>query len=230
MELKYLFHNKKQISWLFLSIWGLSIFGNLFIFFLTQHIHELPLFISFSFFIFLSLFFGLIAHYGVKLVNKNEWESLNYNNFIKKNLIPAVGGSVLCVITIFITNRIFIKIPFEDMTFLQSSPFWAKIISSLYDGINLEIFFRLFLLTFIYFLLKKMIRKKELDKYLIWIAILLSALAPVLNFVYLDHLTQSRLLISSLIGGTVYGYLFVYKSFWAGAISHFLVDFLLNGI
>ena len=230
MGIKDLSQGKRAVSKPFLSIWGLSIFGNLFIIFLSRHIHELSVLFSISFFVLISLFFGLIAHYGVKLVNKIELDSLNYNNFLKSNIIPAIGWSITCVITIFLFNRIFIKIPVEDMTFLQSSPFWAKITSSLYEGINLEIFFRLFLLSFIYFLLKKLFKRKELDKYVAWASILLAALASVVNFIYVDHLTQEKMLISNLVGGTVFGYLFIYKSLWAGIIAHFLVDFLLNGI
>jgi hypothetical protein len=230
LHIKDLFPHKEHIPHQFLKIWGLSVFGNLFIFFLSRNIHELPLTISFSFFILWSLFFGMVAHFGVKLVTRTDLGSLKSHNFIRNDIIPAIVGSALAIIGIFLLNRIMIKIPVEDLTFLDSSPFWAKLISSFYEGINLEILFRLFLLTLIYFLLTKLFKKKEFRKYIIWTSILLSALVPALNSIYVDHLTLSRLLISNLVGGTVYGYLFVYRSFWAGAIAHFLVDFLLNGI
>lgn len=214
----------------FVKIWSLSVFGNLFIFFLAKHLHELPQILAVTLFISFSLLFGLAAYFGIKLVDKTELSSLTSSSFLKTDFLPAIRGTALSIIGIFIFNKIFIKFPPEEITFLDSSPFWARAISSLYDSINFEIFFRLFLLSLIYFLLKKLIQKKEMEKYLIWISIVLSALAPALNYLFVDSATQSKLLISNTIGGAVYGYLFVYKSFWAGAIAHFLVDFLLNGI
>lgn len=230
MHINDLFPKRKNSFSPFVKIWGLSVFGNLFIFFLAQHLHEIPQTVTFSLFTVLSLLFGLLAHFGIKLVDKAELNSLNSSNFFKTDLLPAISGTALSIIGIFILDRVFIKISPEEITFLDSSPFWARIISSFYDSINLEIVFRLFLLSLIYYLLKKFIKKKEMEKYLIWTSILIAALAPALNYLFADGATQSKLLISNTIGGAVYGYLFVYRSFWSGATAHFLVDFLLNGI
>jgi hypothetical protein len=230
LELKFFLQKKSYYLNQFLLIWILSIIGNLFLLFLSFRIHELPLLISlFSFFLFI-LFFGFIAHIGIKLLIKTDLNSLKPHSFLKTDLLPSLSGAALAIVVIFILSRILIKIPTEDMTFLDSSPLWAKIISSFYSGINLEILFRLFFLTLIYFSLRIFFKNKDIKNYLAWIAILIAALAPMsLNFFSTDHLTLSRLLISTIIGGVVYGYLFVYKSFWAASMAHFLVDFLLNG-
>ena len=231
MFLKHIFPNKKYYFRQFIYIWILSILGNLYLFFLTQRIHELPNLISILTFVLFSLFYGLIIWLGIKLTVKSNLDALNPHKFIKTDLIPALIATAVAVTSIFILNRVVIKIPVEDLTFLGDSPFWAKITSSFYSGLTEEILFRLFLLPLIYFLLKKIFRKKTFHRSFIWMAIVIAAFSPmILTFPSIDNLTIARLVILNLVGGTIYGYLFVYKSFWAGTIAHFLVEFLINGI
>ena len=235
MFIKNIFQNKKFYFHQFLYILLLSMIGNIFLIFLSNNIHELPITLSILSFIIFSLFYGLLAWVGIKLSIKANLNSFKHHKFIKTTLVPALIGSVIALVLIFLLNRIIIKIPVEDMTFLDFSPLWIRLISSFHDGLNSEILFRLFLLSFFYLLLKKIkykpFQKKSVQTFFIWISILCAAITPLaLNFITLDNLTIIRLTILYLVGGSFYGYLYIYKSFWAATIAHFIVEFFLNGI
>lgn len=227
----YFLQHKKFYFYQFLLIWTLCIFGNIFLVFLSKDIHELPPVISILSFLFFCLLFGLITYLGIKLVIKTDLNSLKHHKFFKTDLLPALTATAVALASIYILNRTLIKIPFEDMTFLESSAFWTKIFSSFYSGINEEVFLRLFFLPFVYYLLTKVIKEKRHKKTLIWIAILLAAAFPLsLNFISLDNFEKARSTILNLVYGTIFGYLFVYKSFYSAVIAHFFTEFLMNGI
>jgi len=154
------------------------------------------------------------------------------DGWLRRIVYPGLiaGGAVGAVIILFE------RFVFQSSPIAESPPAWAGFLASFYGAINEEVLLRLFLLTFLYFLLGKIVRfqKKNREAFL-WIATVIAAL--LFGFGHLPAAFQIgsptgfdvfRILLLNGIGGIVFGWLYWSRSFWAAMAAHFVADLILH--
>lgn len=216
---------KKEFYNQFFLVWALSTLGNFFLIFLWINVHDFPLIASLISFFAISLFSGLLSFFGLKMSIQAKLPSLKIVKL--KALLPGIYGALVAISLIFLSNKLFLNIPQEDVTFINCAPATAKLIFAIFSSLNEEIFYRLFLLSSIYLFLQKFFQRKDLIS---WISIsLVTLIAITFNYFLTFEITFYRLLILNIIGAITFGYLYVYKNFWCAILAHFLVEFFMNG-
>lgn len=118
-------------------------------------------------------------------------------------------------------------------------PAWQGFLASFYGGINEEILLRLFLMTFIVwiiFKIKKTMKGKPTNAGM-WLAIILAAiifgighLPTVLAISTPTPLLITRVIVLNAVGGIIFGWLYWKKGLESAMISHFSADIILHVI
>ncbi len=119
-----------------------------------------------------------------------------------------------------------------------SVPAWQGFLASFYGGISEEILLRLFFMTFVLWVMSKIIRpegKVIENNLLMWSAILLAALLfgighlPVTaSLTEITPLVIARALLLNGIGGVVFGWLYWKNGLESAMIAHFSADIILH--
>jgi membrane protease YdiL (CAAX protease family) len=100
---------------------------------------------------------------------------------------------------------------------------------------NEEVLCRLFLLTFIYFILSRLITKRE--SYIVWSAIIITALLfgvghlpAAFKLVTPSVFEVTRILLLNGIAGITFGYLYCTQGFWSAVIAHGAADIVIHAL
>lgn len=242
----------KTINWkivIFLVI--LSILHLIFLFILTtitriKSIQDFPIDFYIDIFpiilIFIqAIFFGIIIVIGLYLGKRVGLGAPLLKNWINGNfkrnlLLIALSFSILCgfvvtVIKLFLDYFIFS--PFVPSLLVQwkLEPIELLWIVPFDQGINAEIIYRLFLMTFFVWFLSKnqSLENKEIPAITFWIAILLTSL--ISGFISSIHgtyeLIKLQFFVFSSIGGVIFGWLYWKKGIESAILAHFISNLVL---
>lgn len=191
---------------------------------------------------------AILLFIGLKLSKKLGFKIPILEGYINKQKINTdirvtIKISILlgCLagIIIILLDFLFIKLGTNVMG-QTSIPVWQGFLASFYGGISEEIIMRLFFMTFILWLISKLVKvKTELVKnnLLVWSAIIISSILfglghlPVTTtLTTITPLVIFRALLLNGVGGLVFGWLYWKKGLEFAMIAHFSADIMLHVI
>ncbi|MEN6574598.1 CPBP family intramembrane glutamic endopeptidase [Methanobacterium aggregans] len=193
-----------------------------------------------AFTIFIGLYLAKKVGFGLPILE--GWlEGREVKSYLKSILGISIGLGLLAGILI-IGLDYFFSFAGVSINLTQSSinpPAWQGFLASFYGGINEEILLRLFLMTFIAWIIFK-IKKTEEGKPTnngMWLAIVLAAvifgaghLPAAMALTTLTPLVIVRTIILNAVGGIIFGWLYWKKGLESAMISHFSADIVLHVI
>lgn len=193
-----------------------------------------------------ALLFAILIFIGLKLSNKLGFqmpiikgivnkEKADYN--VKSIIKTSVLFGSLAGVIIILLDFIFFQFGLESLFKEVSVPIWQGFLASFYGGISEEIVMRLFFMTFILWLINKVIRVKGKiieNKLLVWISIFIAALLfgighlPITSeLMTITPLIIFRALLLNGIGGVIFGWLYWKKGLESAMIAHFSADIII---
>ena len=225
--------NKK----LFFFLWLGCLLGAWFSLPYQYFLLELPPSTSYiSLFLYVTLEEGILSAIACwssyKILSKIDLKP--FKESFKRMIYPGViSGFLAAMLTRLLLNdqSILAKV-------LARSPAWAGVLASVHAAINQEVFYRLFLLSLIFFLTNKLCHNQQRYRpYLLWTANIISSLI----FALLHLIGGFAVGISSnfeifqviwLNGfiSLVFGWLFFSKGFWAASIAHLTFALVFHGL
>jgi len=191
-----------------------------------------------------SVLIGVLLFVGLKLSKKvglrlpileNYFASGKIN--LKPILIPSIifggiAGAIIILLDFFFT---YMGI---NLMGAISAPIWQGFLASFYGGIGEEILLRLFFMTFVVWLVSKLIQTKGNttdNNFIMWLSIIIAAvlfgvahLPATAALTYLTPLVIFRALLLNGVGGLVFGWLYWKKGFESAMIAHFSADIMLH--
>ncbi|WP_292470072.1 CPBP family intramembrane glutamic endopeptidase [Methanolobus sp.] len=196
------------------------------------------------------ILFGVAIFIGLHLARKvglglpilNGWlEGRDVKKYLRSILGVSVGLGILASILIIGLDYLF-SLSGVTINVTQDSinpPAWQGFFASFYGGINEEILLRLFVMTFIAWILFK-VKRTDQGKPTssgMWLAIVLAAvifgaghLPAVMTITTLTPLVIVRTIVLNAAGGIIFGWLYWKKGLESAMISHFSADIVLHVI
>jgi hypothetical protein len=178
-----------------------------------------------------AILYGLVLWISYLILPKTDLQPFSASQPWSRIIVPGLVYGVLTGLVIVV---------FEHFVFRRSilssmhPPRWAGALASLYGAINEEVLMRLFLLTFIYFVLS-LTRKNRII--LLWIATIavafifgLGHLPAVSKLGSLTSFEIFRILLLNGIPGIIFGWLYWSKSFYTASLAHFTTDIVIHVI
>lgn len=121
-----------------------------------------------------------------------------------------------------------------QMASMSTPPVWARMLASIYGGINEEVLLRLFFFTLVYFLLSMSRQNRSLKLWTtnILVALLFGVahLPAAFNVLMPSYFEIFRILLLNGIAGIAFGWLYWAYGFFAAAIAHFVTDIVTHVI
>ncbi|MBA4336343.1 CPBP family intramembrane metalloprotease [bacterium] len=158
---------------------------------------------------------------------------VNVKSIIKISVLLGVLSGIAIVLFDFFFTKLGVNLMGQAPV-----PVWQGFLASFYGGISEEIVMRLFFMTFVVWLVSKLIRPKGKvveNNLVMWSAIILAALLfgighlPVTSaLTTLTPLVIFRALLLNGIGGVVFGWLYWKKGLESAMIAHFSADIILH--
>lgn len=190
--------------------------------------------------IFAGLYFAKKVGFGLPILE--GWlEGKPVKDYIKSILPISIGLGIIAGVLIIGLDYIFsfagavINVTSSQLT----PPAWQGFLASFYGGINEEILLRLFLMTFIVWIIFK-IKKTEAGyptKVGVWFAIILASILfgighlPTLAAITtLTPILIARTIILNSVGGIIFGWLYWKKGLESAMLAHFSADIILHVI
>ena len=193
-----------------------------------------------------SLLFAVLTFIGLKLSGNLGFQMPILEKFVAKEKIDFNAGSIiktsvllgsLTGIAIISFDFIISQFGLESIFKEISVPIWQGFLASFYGGISEEIVMRLFFMTFIVWLLSKIIKPKAKiieNNLIVWTAIIIAALLfgvghlPITSeLVTITPLIIFRALLLNGIAGIVFGWLYWKKGLESAMIAHFSADIII---
>ncbi len=177
------------------------------------------------------LLWGVICWLCYILLKRVDLQPFPTTNIRKNTVDPGIfWGLAIGIALLVLSKWVFSASPLTQMHL----PAWAGALASIYGAVNEEVLMRLFFLTLLYFLLRKMFKKAERTN-LLWTAILVMALifgaghfALAAKLVSLSGLEVTRILVLNGIPGIIFGWLYCFRSLWAAMLAHFIADIIIH--
>jgi membrane protease YdiL (CAAX protease family) len=249
-------NKKKSVNWkMYFILLAASIFSILAVmpYILTLQgdiLKEAPIPLPFVILIIIAqsaLLFAVLIFIGLKLANilglqipiiesiaRKEKINFSVKAIIKKSVLLGILTSIVIVLLDFI----FFKFGLESLFKKLSVPIWQGFLASFYGGISEEVVMRLFFMTFVVWLIRKIARPqgKIIDnKLIIWTAIFIATILfglghlPITSeLMKLTPLVVTSALLLNGIGGIVFGWLYWKKGLESAMIAHFTADIGLH--
>lgn len=180
-----------------------------------------------------ALIYGLVCWVSYLIVPKTDLSPFRFDPPLKRIVLPGVvAGAVVGLSIRLLSATLF---PSPALSALQP-PFWAGLLASVYGAVNEEVMLRLFLLTFVFFLLQKFVKFRSGNRlFFLWAANIAAALIFGLGhlpaaFKLAEPSAQVvfRVLILNGIAGICFGWLYWARGLWAAMVAHFIADLLLH--
>lgn len=194
-----------------------------------------------------AVLFAVLTFIGLKLSNKLGLQIPVIERIANKEKIDFNVGAIiktsvllgfLTGIAIILLDFAFFQFGLESLFKQLSVPIWQGFFASFYGGISEEIVMRLFFMTFIAWLIGKIIKSKAKiieNKLIMWTAIFVATILfgighlPITaELMILTPLVISRALLLNGIGGIVFGWLYWKKGLESAMIAHFSADIVLH--
>ncbi len=178
-----------------------------------------------------SILFGLICWLSSKIVPKTDIHPFLLENPLQRIVYPGIfGGIFLGFVLYFLDKTVFAS----SLLSGQHPPFWVGAIASIYGAVNEEVLTRLFLLTLIYFLLRKCLPSAK-RTLLLWgstvvVALLfgLGHLPALFKLAPPSGFEIFRVLFLNGIAGVVFGWLYWSRGLWTAMLAHFITDLMIH--
>lgn len=177
-----------------------------------------------------ALLYAVILGLSFWIVPKTDLQPFSFAQPWSTIVFPGIiFGAVVGLILVSLDRIIFAE---SSLSGSHVTPFWVGALASLYGGINEEVLIRLFLLSFLYFILSKTGKNRTT---LLWIATIITAfifglghLPAASQLITLNSFETFRILLLNGIPGIFFGWLYWSKSFYAAALAHFIADIILH--
>jgi membrane protease YdiL (CAAX protease family) len=212
-----------QSKKLYVLLWIFCVIGSWSILPFSLYVGILPPAVSFLQIFLLAtlqaaLFFAVICFLSFKLVPKTDLHPFTIK---KPQIYFGVFCGVILGLIIYILDR--------------TVPIWTGALASIYGAVNEEVLLRLFLLTFVYFLCRKLFTVTNKNRLIfLWIASFIAALVFGIG-----HLPAAfklgqqasfeifRILLLNGLPGLVFGWLYWSRSLWTAMIAHLTADLMI---
>lgn len=194
-----------------------------------------------------ALLFAVLTFIGLRLSNKLGFKmpiieklatkkkiDFNVKEIIKISVLLGLLTGALIVVLDFILFQFGLESLFKEI----STPVWQGFLASFYGGISEEIVMRLFFMTFVAWLISKIIKLKGKaieSKLIILTSIIIAAILfgiahlPITSeLMTITPLVVFRALLLNGIGGVVFGWLYWKKGLESAMIAHFSADIVLH--
>ncbi|MBS0652593.1 MAG: CPBP family intramembrane metalloprotease [Verrucomicrobia bacterium] len=180
-----------------------------------------------------ALIYGLVCWLSYLLVPKTDLTPFHFDPLLKRIIVPGVvAGAVVGLSIRLLSATLF---PSPALSEIQP-PFWAGLLASIYGAVNEEVMLRLFLLTFVFFLLQKFFKLRSGNRLIfLWAANIAAALIFGLGhlpaaFKLAEPSVQvvSRVLLLNGIAGICFGWLYWARGLWTAMAAHFVADLFLH--
>jgi membrane protease YdiL (CAAX protease family) len=181
----------------------------------------------------ISSFFGLLLadKIGFKLPILNNWLEHKKYKFGHTLLLAIILGIIAGVIISVLDKIVFPQSVLSSM----KVPLWQRILACFYGGIAEEILMRLFLVSLVIFIIKKIFKLEKCNSLVTWIAIIIISVLfglghlPITSAVVeITPIVVLRAIVLNGIGGIIFGWLYWKKGFEFAIISHFSTDVVLH--
>lgn len=146
-------------------------------------------------------------------------------------------GLLSGVIIVLLDSQLFSRLGIGELFEQISVPVWQGFLASFYGGITEEILMRLFFMTFIIWIISKVIKTKGNvleNNFIVWSSIVIATLLfgighlPITStLTSLTPMVIIRALVLNGIGGLVFGWLYWKKGLEAAMIAHFSADIII---
>jgi len=195
-----------------------------------------------------TVLFSVLLFIGLRLAKSTGFKVSILENYLAKKKIEvnvkqivktSIPLGVLAGVAIVGLDLIFIKSG-SNLGGQVSIPIWQGFLASFYGGISEEILLRLFFMTFIVWLIGKLIRTKSIpteNNIIIWSSIIIAAiifglghLPATAAITTLSPLVIFRAILLNGIGGVVFGWLYWKRGFESAMIAHFSADIVIHVI
>jgi len=193
-----------------------------------------------------AVLFAILLFIGLKLSQKlglripilesyiaKKRVDIDVKPIIKISVLLGVASGIAIVLLDFFFTNLGVNLMGQAPV-----PVWQGFLASFYGGISEEIVMRLFFMTFVVWLVSKLIRPKGKvveNNLVMWSAIILAAIIfglghlPVTSaLTTLTPLVIFRALLLNGIGGIVFGWLYWKKGLESAMIAHFSADIILH--
>ncbi|MBA3722914.1 MAG: CPBP family intramembrane metalloprotease [Parachlamydiaceae bacterium] len=179
-----------------------------------------------------SIFYGIILWLVSLILPRTNLLPFITTDPINRILFPGILAGTLVGLTIFILNK---TIFYNSTLSTFHTPFWVGILASIYGAINEEVLLRLFLFTFIYFIICKIFKKSDQNSIRLWTSNALVALMfglghlpAAFRIAQPSSYEISRILILNGIASIAFGWLYWSKGLWTAILAHFIADLVLH--
>lgn len=158
----------------------------------------------------------------------------DFKSIIKISTLLGISTGVLIILFDFIFTKLGVNLMRQVPV-----PVWQGFLASFYGGICEEIVMRLFFMTFILWLINKLIKPKGKiieNNLVMWSSIVIATLLfgighlPITaTLTTITPLVVIRALLLNGIGGVVFGWLYWKKGLESAMIAHFSADIVIHG-
>ena len=190
----------------------------------------------FFIFTFLGLWLAGKVNLGAPILQ--AWaEGKEVRTHFKSILGISCGLGILAAILIIAGDLLFIFTGAFNPSDLSVRPtWWQGLLASFYGGINEEILMRLFVVSLLAWIFRKIWKPMETksSNLIIWLSVILSSLLfglghlPITaSLIEITSIIVARAVILNGIGGVIFGWLYWKKGLESAMISHFTVDVVL---
>lgn len=176
--------------------------------------------------------YGVLLWATYRILPKTDLEPFVTASPIRRIVLPGVVSGVLVGLLLFALGKtVFVGSAVAGI----HPPLWAGALASIYGAINEEVLLRLFLFTFVYFLLIKIFKRQGQRIYLLWVTNILVAM--IFGLGHLPALFKIappsgfeifRVLLLNGIPGVVFGWLYWSRGFYAAVVAHFVTDLMIH--
>lgn len=179
------------------------------------------------------LLFGVACWLSYLLVPKTDLSPFSLEEPVKNIVYPGLIAGVGVGLVLYLSDQFL----FQRSGFVGAHPpFWLGAIASIYGAVNEEVLMRLFLLTFLYFLLGKAFRVTENNRTtFLWISTVTVALAfglghlPAAYSIGVPTSTDIfRILLLNGLAGMVFGWFYWTRGLWTAMFAHFVADLMVH--
>lgn len=181
------------------------------------------------------LFFGVVCWLSYLLVPRTDLSPFLANHPLKRIVYPGIiAGISVGFILYLLEITVFRGFSLSAL----HPPFWIGLLASFYGAINEEVLLRLFLLTLVYFLFRKIFKfKLQSRATFLWIANVIVAiifglghLPAALKLAEPSSFEICRVFLLNGIPGIVFGWLYWSRGLWAAMAAHFTADLMIHVI
>jgi hypothetical protein len=190
----------------------------------------------------LILFSGAIF-FGLKLAKNTNFrlpllEAVALGGDYKK-IIRSIGKEsviwgIVTALAIYILDFMFTALGANISTHQNLAPVWQKLLAAIYGGVTEEILMRLFLMSLLVWLGKKLFRQTQPTSANIMASILLAAVVFGLGHLpvtaaltKITPLVVGRAVVLNGVGGIVFGWLYWKKGLESAMLAHLVADVFL---